>query len=144
MISYTPGPRRGPSTHRGPSGSTMRFSAFNIFTTAFHWGRLSFTSWRWFYFFPLFPCQLISVCSSPSARALPMREDVHDCVSLLFPFWDRDLTQCFLCLPLMPLKTNSNILRCQTAPVRKVTEACPDICAMFLARSPHLLLPYVC
>lgn len=44
MISYTPGPRRGPSTHRGPSGSTMRFSAFNIFTTAFHWGRLSFTS----------------------------------------------------------------------------------------------------
>lgn len=51
MISYTPGPRRGPSTHRGPSGSTMRVSAFNIFTTAFHWGRLSFTSWRWFFFF---------------------------------------------------------------------------------------------
>lgn len=94
IISYIPGPRMGPSTHRGPSGSTMRFSAFNIFTTTFHWGRLSFTSWRWF-FFPLFPCQLISVCSSPPACALPMREDVHDCVSFLFPFWDEGFDSMF-------------------------------------------------
>lgn len=50
----------------------------------------------------------------------------------------------FLYLPLVPLKINSSILRCQTAPVRKVTEACPEICTMVLACSPQILLPYVC
>lgn len=143
IISYIPGPRMGPSTHRGPSGSTMRFSAFNIFTTTFHWGRLSFTSWRWF-FFPFFLANWFLFVPRPPLVLCQWGRMFMTVCHFCSRSGTRDLTQCFLCLPLMPLITSSSILCCQTAPVRKVTEACPDTCAMFLARSPHLLLPYVC
>lgn len=38
-----------PSAQGSLSGKTMRFSAFNVFNSTPHWGRLSFTLWRWFF-----------------------------------------------------------------------------------------------
>lgn len=130
MISYIPdGPRMGPSTRRGPSGSTMRFSALHIFTTTYHWGSLSFILWwRFFPFSFSLPTGFLLVHRPPLVlfqRGWMFMTVCHSCSHS----GTRDLTQCVLYLPLMLLKTDSSTFHSQTAPIRKVTEACPDVYA---------------